>query len=286
MFNAFRMLFAALSLLIMPAMAVEPTVTGNFENGECVACHQESEPALIAEWHSGPHGQSEIPVDCVACHGKNHEQSAIKARQDSACNHCHGGKEGGVSHSYSTSKHGIIARLEAAEYDWSKPLTVENYRAPGCAFCHFSQGHNVSKFIGKGKAVADAQEANQQRRWLCQQCHSPRYISELDNNGSKMLALGEMKLREAAAVVALAQKEFSTDQLSKIEALYHSMESETLTALRVGIAHQSPDYQWWHGHPALDGKLLRIKGELNRLRRERWMEQQGQEGLERIPTRG
>jgi hypothetical protein len=26
------------------------------------------------------------------------------------------------------------------------------------------------------------------------------------------------------------------------------------------VGHQSPDYQWWHGQPALDGDLLRIKG--------------------------
>ena len=36
----------------------------------------------------------------------------------------------------------------------------------------------------------------------------------------------------------------------------------------LGIGHQSPDYQWWHGQPALDGDLLRIKdyiGELYRI---------------------
>ena len=273
MINAFRMLFAALSLLTVPAMAAEPTVTGKFENAECIACHEESNPALITEWRSGPHGKAAVPIGCVACHGSEHRQSASRAREDSGCNHCHGGKEGAVSHSYSTSKHGIIARLEAAEYDWSKPLTPANYRAPGCAFCHFSGGgHNVSKFIGRGKSEADIQEASQQRRWLCQQCHSPRYIAELESNGRKMLTLGKMKLREAAAVLALAHKEFPAAELGAIEALYHAMESETMRALRVGIAHQSPDYQWWHGHPALDGQLLRIKGELNRLRRERNLE--------------
>jgi hypothetical protein len=30
--------------------------------------------------------------------------------------------------------------------------------------------------------------------------------------------------------------------------------------VRLGVGHQSPDYQWWHGQPALDGDLLRIKG--------------------------
>jgi hypothetical protein len=33
------------------------------------------------------------------------------------------------------------------------------------------------------------------------------------------------------------------------------------------IGHRSPDYQWWHGQPALDGDLLRIKGALGELRR-------------------
>lgn len=268
MLKAFRMLFSMLSLLTMSAMAAEPMITGKFKNDECISCHETHHPTLIDQWRSGPHGSAEVAIDCVACHGKDHQQSAIKARQDSSCNYCHGGEKGAVSHSYSTSKHGIIASLEAIEYDWSKPLTTESYRAPGCAFCHLSQGHNASKFIAKEKTGTDIQEASQQRHWLCQQCHSPRYIRELESNGRKMLAVGEMKLREAAAVVASAQKEFATDQLSEIEALYHSMESETMTALRAGIAHQSPDYQWWHGHPALDGKLLRIKGELNRLRRE------------------
>lgn len=272
MMNAFRMRLniSVFLLLLMNSIAsAETGINGSYENDECLACHQENNPTLIAKWRSGPHGRASAPVDCVACHGSEHQQSAARSRKDSGCNQCHGGEDGAVSHSYSTSKHGIIARLEAAEYDWLKPLMSESYRAPGCAFCHFSGGgHNASKLIGGGKQGADAQEARQQMRWVCQQCHAPRYIRELESNGLKMLALGEMKLREAAAVVVSAQKEFPTEKLAEIEALYHSMESETMAALRAGIAHQSPDYQWWHGHPALDGKLLRIKGELHRLRRE------------------
>ncbi len=276
MINAFRIcavLFSPLLLLMAPIVTAETTVSGNYENGECIACHETRNPNLITEWRSGPHGKAAAPVDCVACHGSEHQLSAARAREDSSCNQCHGGEEGAVSHSYSTSKHGVIARLEAAESDWSKPLAVENYRAPGCAFCHFAGGgHNASKFIGSGKPVAAAQEAGQQRRWLCQQCHAPRYIRENESNGLKMLELGEMKLREAETVVEMARMEFPAEKVARIEALYHSMESETMRALRAGIAHQSPDYQWWHGHPALDGKLLRIKGELNRLRREQRLE--------------
>ncbi len=102
---------------------------------------------------------------------------------------------------------------------------------------------------------------------MCQHCHSPRLIRELAANGERMAELGKMKLREAAWIVASAKKEFPADRTVDIEALYKTMQEKTFQALTLGIAHQSPDYQWWHGHPALDGKLLRIKGELTRLRR-------------------
>jgi hypothetical protein len=29
--------------------------------------------------------------------------------------------------------------------------------------------------------------------------------------------------------------------------------------VRLGAGHQSPDYQWWHGQPALDGDLIRLR---------------------------
>jgi len=45
------------------------------------------------------------------------------------------------------------------------------------------------------------------------------------------------------------------------------MQSLHLKNLYLGIGHQSPDYQWWHGQPALDGDLLRIKGAVGELYR-------------------
>jgi len=40
----------------------------------------------------------------------------------------------------------------------------------------------------------------------------------------------------------------------------------------LGAAHQSPDYQWWHGQPALDGDLLRIKSLIGELLRNKNLE--------------
>ncbi len=48
-----------------------------------------------------------------------------------------------------------------------------------------------------------------------------------------------------------------------------TMHRQTLRNLRLGIGHQSPDYQWWYGHAALDGDLLRIKSVLSRSARKR-----------------
>jgi hypothetical protein len=33
------------------------------------------------------------------------------------------------------------------------------------------------------------------------------------------------------------------------------------------VGHQSPDYQWWHGQPALDGDLIRIRDAMDEARR-------------------
>jgi hypothetical protein len=45
----------------------------------------------------------------------------------------------------------------------------------------------------------------------------------------------------------------------ELDAFFVDMQSHARN-VRLGVGHQSPDYQWWHGQPALDGDLLRIKG--------------------------
>ena len=41
-----------------------------------------------------------------------------------------------------------------------------------------------------------------------------------------------------------------------------------LANVRLGAGHQSPDYQWWHGQPALDGDLIRLREVVARAARE------------------
>jgi hypothetical protein len=81
-----------------------------------------------------------------------------------------------------------------------------------------------------------------------------------------MLDIARMKWREGDALLCDAADMYSSADLIEASRLLSQMQAH-VTNVRLGVAHQSPDYQWWHGHPALDGDLLRIKGELSHLRR-------------------
>jgi hypothetical protein len=153
-------------------------------------------------------------------------------------------------HSYSTSKHGVLAQI-------SRPG-----RAPDCIGCHTSQPHPAPP-LQPGEAAARPAAPPQG----CIHCHSPRYLQKLQANGIRMVALGQMKLREAEGLLQRARGEFTAASLDAMEGHYARMQRHQ-TNLRLGVAHQSPDYQWWHGHPALDGDLLRIKGAYDRLRQQ------------------
>jgi hypothetical protein len=171
------------------------------------------------------------------------------------CVDCHAGA---AERSYALSKHGVIARIEAGR---------ERRRTPDCAACHAFESkapapqHYVKKTSRK--------EAREQATAGCGACHSPRYVAEQLAAAQRGLAIGEMKRREAEALIELARKEMTAAELAQIEKLLASLRDENLRDLRLGLAHQSPDYQWWLGQAALDGSLLRIKGALGEARRSR-----------------
>jgi len=231
-----------------------PGPSGIFEQGACIECHEKDNPQLIKDWRNSIHASEQPVADCVACHGKLHQHTASTARHDSACITCHGGEKSPVVHSYITSKHGVLVRLEKDTYDWEQPLVMANYRSPGCSYCHMhNAGHNVNSAREKVSAV-------------CQDCHAPRYITSLSTNGERMLEIARKKVREAETTVTQAATVFSDNELAPARIILETMQQH-LKNVYLGIGHQSPDYQWWHGHPALDGDLLRIKGHIGDLYR-------------------
>ena len=246
---------------------------GKFENAACIQCHEQNNPELINAWRDSVHSQDKNLADCISCHGKQHKNALIYARQDSSCINCHGGKTSSVVHSYSSSKHGLIMKLEQATYDWNQPLKQANYRAPGCAYCHMHAGeHNVSLSVRKWSTLKNISDNELERiqditRKICMECHAPRYITELFNNGERMLDIARMKVREADKLLNDARQQYSAEELTEATQQLKKMKIKHLKNVYFGIGHQSPDYQWWHGQPALDGDLLRIKGFIGTLQR-------------------
>lgn len=237
---------------------------GPVEDAQCVSCHTEVQPALVQAWRASGHGVAK--ASCVSCHGALHD-GGMRARQGAACIDCHGGDKAPAVHSYATSKHGIIAKLEGADWDWTQPLRAANFRTPNCAYCHMHAGeHDTRRLIAKDSDPAAIERASDAAKAVCYDCHAPRYIGHQDEAGARMLEIARMKGREGDALMRDAGELYPDADLVEAIRLLALMQTH-VTNVRLGIAHQSPDYQWWHGQPALDGDLLRIKGELSRLRR-------------------
>jgi len=240
---------------------------GAFSQSECLACHEEISPALVADWRATAHAA----VECAACHGARHDGAAARARQDGACTGCHGGPDASLVRSHTTAKHGVIVAIEGQRWDWRRPLADANYRAPTCAYCHVHDGdHRVGRRIARSENPAAADPARERMAAVCGDCHSPRYVATLFAAGERMVEIGRMKLREATAVVAAVDRDFGdreAGELAELHCLLTTMADTHLRNLYHGVAHQSPDYQWWYGQPALDGDLLRIKAAATRIAR-------------------
>jgi len=110
------------------SMADVPIPKGAFENSACLECHQQQSAELVAAWQQSVHAATETMASCVDCHGNTHSNATAHARRDRTCIDCHGGKDNPVIHSYTTSKHGVLVRLEQDEWDWERPLELANYR--------------------------------------------------------------------------------------------------------------------------------------------------------------
>ena len=260
-----------LGIISVQAHAIDnPAPSGVFENSACIECHEKDNRQLINDWRNSAHASTQPAVDCIACHGKLHQRTASIARRDSACIDCHGGKKSPVVHSYATSKHGVIMQLEKNSYDWQQPLAMANYRVPGCSYCHMHQAeHNVNNMIRSNLMDPKAaDESGMKVRMGCEGCHAPRYITSLLVNGEDMLEIARKKVREANVLVTQASKVFGDNELEPAREIIQTMQKH-LKNVYLGVGHQSPDYQWWHGQPALDGDLLRIKGFIGDLHRKR-----------------
>ena len=138
--------------------------------------------------------------------------ATLPAQAGKTCVDCHAGA---AERSWALSKHGVIARIEASR---------ARRRTPDCAGCHTFEAKAPAPQHYPGKN--SRQEAREQATAGCGACHSPRYVVEQLAAAQRGLAIGEMKRREAEALVELARKETSAAELAQIEALLATLRNE------------------------------------------------------------
>jgi len=132
-----------------------------------------------------------VATKCDSCHTR-HRFDAAEARRPEACITCHSGPPHPDDESYFSSAHGRLYLAEGDDWDWSRPLTKGNYKAPTCAYCHMDGGrHQVaSKSLWKFglREINPHTSKNQvlRKEWieLCSDCHpkqqAARWLSGLD----------------------------------------------------------------------------------------------------------
>ena len=242
----FRLLALLLGFLALSLRAEETAPPGPFAEEQCILCHEERDPGLVDQWRRDVHSAA-AGTGCSGCHGDRHEGAAETARRDRNCTRCHDGPAG---HSYATSKHGVITRLEAKRRGWRLPSRSGNYRTPGCGYCHYHDGRHED-------TMDPAAGPGEVRQWICSQCHSPRYVNEAFAAGRRQLEIADLKVKEGLSLISQAGGRASSELAELQKALVRHRRNVLL-----GVGHQSPDYQWWHGQPALDGDLIRIRDAL------------------------
>ncbi len=119
-----------------------------------------------------------VATKCDSCHTR-HRFEAAEARRPEACITCHSGPPHPDDESYFGSAHGKLYLAEGKNWDWSKPLTRGNYKAPTCAYCHMDDGrHQVAhksmwKFGLREINPNTSKNKVLRQRWikLCGDCH-------------------------------------------------------------------------------------------------------------------
>jgi hydroxylamine dehydrogenase len=157
-----------------------------------------------------------VATKCDSCHTR-HRFDAAEARRPEACITCHAGPPHPDDETYFASAHGQLYLAEGNDWNWSKPLTKGNYKAPTCAYCHMDGGrHQVAhkslwKFGLREVNPHTSQNKVLRRQWieLCSDCHeeqqAAQWLSELDQERKQAWR----KLYQAEAVL----KELRRDDL-------------------------------------------------------------------------
>ena len=138
-----------------------------------------------------------VATKCDSCHTR-HRFDPDEARRPEACITCHLGPPHPDDETFFASAHGKLYLAEGDQWDWSKSLTKGNYPGSTCVYRHQSGGEHKTRRLHEATLSTE----DPFRDTVCVGCHSPRFGSRYWQSGERMIQLGRMKLREAAAAIA------------------------------------------------------------------------------------
>ena len=157
---------------------------------------------------------------CDTCHTR-HEFSVVEARQPQACATCHNGVDHNNWEAYSLSKHGKVAEIMGAKWNWNVQLkdafSKGGQTAPTCQTCHMEyQGkfsHNMVRKVrwanypsvpGIAENIGGEWSGKRLEAWVktCTQCHGESLARSYLDLMDKGTLAGLAKYQEAHKVVA------------------------------------------------------------------------------------
>jgi hypothetical protein len=239
----------------------------------CVKCHSIGRPNA-----DGTLGT------CTACHTR-HTSSVAVARLPTTCGQCHMGPDHSQLEIYEESKHGVLFHAQRDLLNLAadpKKLRTEDMFIPTCATCHMSglegmkMTHDTSERLSYNlfAEVSDKRpnyaQGQGQMKDVCMKCHSKPVVDRVYDDGERVVAATNEKVKAVRAVVEELRKDgvLTGPPFEKsIDFAYFDLWHYYGRTSKHGAFMGGADFVQWHGnYPLLKG-TVEIKTMADEMRR-------------------
>lgn len=154
----YRIIVSVLALWLVAPSAVAQ---------DCLACHQNLTPGVVADWQASKH--SKMGIGCGVCHGEPHAADGNGAKTVTAetCGNCHAKR----FTEYKAGKHALAwAAMDAMPTTHFKPMELIDGQK-GCGGCHkigLKSEEEIEKLKAEGSTYGHAS---------CDSCHTRHTFS-------------------------------------------------------------------------------------------------------------
>lgn len=222
---------------------------------------------------------------CTACHTR-HTSSVQIARLPSTCAQCHMGPDHSQIEIYEESKHGVMFQAQEGLMNLSvapRDLTTRDMWVPTCATCHMSginglkATHDPSERLSWYLANAVSTKrpnyalAQANMKQVCEQCHTPAIPDRVYKQAEAVVANTNQRVTDAKNLVdglradgTLTGPPFS----NPIDFTYFDLWHYDGRTSKHGAFMGGADFVQWHGNYPMLQRMVQLKADADRLRRE------------------